>query len=694
MSDLAIDTFPTVWGNIEIFPNEELCFCCNVRKYNNAKIQIVARDVYNLYINGKFICYGPARAAKGYCRIDRIDIDEFLTEDQNCVCVYVVSYHCGTLSFCLEQPLFGAEIRSDGKVIASTYDFECFLMSDRIRKTERMSRQRGFCEIYNDCYSRDRIDFSALKRIETVDVEPPVFIERGVGFSKNTVQQFHKIKSGSVSCQSTAQKEKPLSGFVDFGKKFGGYCADECDVLLSQELASMKYDEEDHAEYGYSVYGVPSTICGIIQIKIQSDENTPLWVIYDDLLIHGTVSFEREKIIHGLKWNLKKGLHTLNSSEVYSGKYIQVICKNPESVQSVSMIMIQNDDPCTVILPEMNADLLSIYNASLNTFRQNSYDIITDCPSRERAGWLCDGYFIGKAEKFFTGCNKVEKNFLENYLLYENEIFEHNGVLPMCYPSHIEDENENIPGWMLWYILELEDFFNRTGDKDFLEKHRARLNLLLDYFSEFENEYGMLENLTGWVLIEWSKASDYSDGVNIPENILYAKALQACGRILNCCDLIEKGNDIIEYIIYHCFNGTVFCDNLVRKNGNLVPTENHSEFCQICAAYFGIIPFGSSFKMNVINQFQNTEYENKLDPTAMFIGKVLRMMMLFRFREYSLMLRECETTFLGMAHKTGTIWESFDENTSCNHGFGAILGMLIVEASIKITEGGSFCEQD
>ena len=57
----------------------------------------------------------------------------------------------------------------------------------------------------------------------------------------------------------------------------------------------------------------------------------------------------------------------------------------------------------------------SIFNAAVETFKQNTLDIYMDCPSRERAGWLCDSFFTARAEHYLTGASTVEKNFLENF---------------------------------------------------------------------------------------------------------------------------------------------------------------------------------------------------------------------------------------------------------------------------------------
>ena len=115
-----------------------------------------------------------------------------------------------------------------------------------------------------------------------------------------------------------------------------------------------------------------------------------------------------------------------------------------------------------------------MFDAARETFLQNSSDLFMDCPTRERAGWLCDSFFTARAEWEFTGDNVIEKNFLENFLLPESFRDVPRGMLPMCYPA---DHNNNnfIPNWAMWFVLELEDrLFNRKGDREFVLSFRRR----------------------------------------------------------------------------------------------------------------------------------------------------------------------------------------------------------------------------
>lgn len=150
----------------------------------------------------------------------------------------------------------------------------------------------------------------------------------------------------------------------------------------------------------------------------------------------------------------------------------------------------------------------------------------TDCPSRERAGWLCDSFFTARAERCLTGRSDVERSFLENYLLSrENGQLPH-GMLRMCYPAS-HPNGVFIPNWAMGRALELEEYAARTEDLDTVRAFRPRLDALISYLDGFCNEDGLLERLPSWVFVEWSRANEWVQDVNYPSNMLYARVLQA-----------------------------------------------------------------------------------------------------------------------------------------------------------------------
>ncbi len=669
-----ISQFDTVWGDLENNKNIELLFECEIKPYKEVNVALVAKDIYNLFVNGVFVSYGPARTAKGYARVEKLDISSFLKEGENTISIYVQSNDTRSEHLAEGEPYMGVCIWGDDKIVKTTADFSCHLVADKLQKVERMSSQRGYVEIYDVK--------GQLPKIETKQVPCPRVLERKAPYGEYKTCRAEYLFTGRVDVDNTKTWENDFTKLLDEGKKLDAYSRKECDSVISKELLSFEYKKESAPKrLGYSVYGFSRVLSGKFMLKVKVLQKTDLWLTFDDLLKDGYVKFNREHIIHGIKWTLPEGEHTLYSQEVYSGKYIQLISDRNVIIEEVSIIMVENPDVMAFEVPPMEEELHTIVAAAQNSLAQNAFDIYTDCPTRERAGWLCDGYFMGRAEQFFTGENKVEKDFLENFLLYDGTSFEHKGIVPMCYPSSAKTKESFMPAWILWYVLELEDYQKRTGDDAFIALHKQRICDILDYFSGFENEYGLLEDLEGWVFVEWSKASDFVDGVNFPINILYAEVCRIAGELLQEEALIKKYEMLRKVIRELAFDGEVYIDQAIRVDGKLQITKNVSELHQIFAMYFKLEE-SEAFVKNFIGRFYNVE--KKVHPAALFVGSVMRIMTLYELGEYELLLQECKEQFLEMAKMTGTIWELFGGNASCNHGFGAVVGSVICETVLQL----------
>ena len=679
------------WAEGKDARNTELCFTCKVGKYDMAELRFIAKDVYNVYVNGQFIQYGPARAAKGYARVERLPLAPYLTEQENVLCVYVQSNYTRTLCFALEKPLFAAEIIVDGKTMLTTDDFRCFEMTDKLQKVEKMSSQRGFVEVYRMKKNREPFDVTAFPECRLASVEMPKLLDRNVSMATHQPVLGVLMDKGGVVVDGTRVWENDFTRQLDTGKNLFSYTRSECDCVCSKEILSFVFDRTRTAdEYRYETYAFGRVYCGKFRLKVRVKAKSSIWLAYDDILMDGYVKFNREQIIHALKWELEAGEYLLYSNEVYTAQYITLMLHGDISVEEVATVRVENPDTENCTFTCEDKGLESIMAAARHSFQHNGYDLLTDCPSRERAGYLCDGFFSARAESFFCGNNPVEKNLLENYLLYKNEHFTHDGILPMCYPSLPTDKDDFIPNWVLWYVLELEDYVARTNDIAFVKQHAERIRLVLDYFQGLENEYGLLEDLEGWVFVEWSKANDFVDGVNFPSNMCYYGALRAAAKLLEDKALAEKAEKLKKTIIEKSYNGTFFVDNALRENGVLKATENISETCQNYAAFFNVFTReeNPAFYQRLLDElgcFHREQFYPDVHASNMFIGYILRLSILLREGARSAVLAECKNRFLGMAEETGTIWELFQTNASCNHGFGSVVGQMIVYAVTGLT---------
>lgn len=441
-------------------------------------------------------------------------------------------------------------------------------------------------------------------------------------------------------------------------------------------------------------FEIRSFLCeksGFINLDVNCNSDGILYILFDEILTDGDVNPFRLSCCNAIKICFKEGKYNFISAEPYGLKYIKLICVDG-SIEINKVSVIETVCPVPIIFDYKSNDeeINKILLAARESFMQNSFDLLTDCPTRERAGWLCDSFFLGRAEKTFTGQNLIEKNFLENYLLPDRFEYVPDGMLPMCYPSDW-DIQKYIPNWAMWFILELDDYIKRSADKMLSDKFKNKVYGIVYWFEKYENSDGLLEKLPAWVFVEWSKANEFVQDVNFPTNMLYSMMLDCVARLYNDKELNKKSVNLRRIIRKRSFNGEFFRDNEVYIDGELVATDNFTETCQYYAFFTGVASPELFPKLWDIlkNSFGPHRIKDGIYPgiytSNAFIGNLLRLELLGQYGEYEQLQDEIKGYYLYMAETTGTLWENADITSgcnSCNHGFASYIATLIEKAKI------------
>ncbi len=682
-----------IWAKNRLERHDELCFVLEAPRLERGKLRIVAKDVFNLRVNGRLVSYGPARAGHGYLRVEEIDLSPYLTEEKNFICVNVLSYYTLTLAFAMEPPCFGAELLDGEAVVKTTADFACYEMIDRIRKVERMSSQRGFVEYYKQSKCRQHFyegDTSLYPRLETEAKACAKLLPARIKSCGYESQTAREIDSFPVAYGVNPPWHCDFVDLLEDAEVINAYPRKDCERVLSKSLNSFVKATGETPAYA-RIYDLGRDYTGLFSFRVHAKGSVKVYLVYDDVLQNGDIRFEREQIIHGLAWELDGGEYALHSAEAYTARYIKVVVEGDAEVEDVRLWEVKHSETGSFSFACEDGDLEKIVLSAKRSFEQNAVDIYTDCPSRERAGWLCDSYFTSKAEWLFTGKNTVQTNHIENYCLFRGMPNLPKYVLPMCYPSESRTGNF-IPNYLAWYILEYIEYEKKTGDTHLRDAAYEKTQGIMKFFADYENEYGFLEDLPAWVFVEWSKSNDFTDGVNFPSNMLYCAALEASGEFFGVPEYTEKGKKLREQIEKWSFNGEFFRDNALRVDGKLKKTENYSETCQYYAMFFG---FTSSEKYAALNErmvrdFGCTRDDERVYPQVyksnMFIGNYLRLAILCRMGRYEEIVKECKPLFLGMANLTETLWENVAPKEgkpiggSCCHGFTSAVAAYLVQA--------------
>lgn len=670
--------------------NYELYFRCQILKQTDMRLVIATSCEYQVWVNGEFAAFGPAKAAHGFFKVDTISLDNYLIRPNNTVVLKTVSANINSFAVLDQTPFVTAEIVCGDMCVAWTGDTGNFLpyyLGTRIQKVQRYSYQRTFSEVYH--LNNDEKDFFngeiRWEPVAVVVTENKKYIPRDVRYSQyKDTPAIRMVAQGNVNFQQGCKNPIRDRALLNISPLLKGFSVNELDEPLSDEIQEFGYtampvmelkQTEHNLNDSYVVMEYPFNMTGFVKFSISCEKSSTVYVLFDEILTNNDVDFLRLTNCNVLKYYVESGVHNVISFEPYTMKYIKFVVKGKARISNVSMIEFKHPDPqYTVALPD-DEDLKLIYQAALETYQSNAIDMFYDCPSRERAGWLCDSFFTARVEHVLTGESVLEKAFLKNFLMLKKFPCLPEGTLPMCYPAD-HYNGEHIPNWSMWYILELEEYYQRTQDKELLGRAKDRVDGILKYFKRYENADGLLEKLDSWVFVEWSTANDWVQDINFPSNMLYARMLQAVANLYADQELAAQSRKLIEIVRKRSFNGQFFTDHEIYLGDSLDNPGDISEVCQYFAFFTGVAtketyPDLWNTLVKDFGPHRPADVYPNVAPANAFVGDYLRLELLYLDKQYEQLLTDMKGYFTPMAKQTGTLWEHNLSTASCCHGFAS-----------------------
>lgn len=689
MKEIYFDRAKPVWGcGLDGKWNIHIKLTASIEKHGADILKIATSEFYQLFINGKFVCCGPARAGRGYFRVDEIKLVGLPEKQQNTVEVIIFSYGVENFSNIKQPPFVICEMYKNGKSVTATGgdDFEMYLLTDYERSISRYTFQRGFCEAYicDGAHLPEKIDFRLCEEKRYIKRYAPYpryerFLPDGFLFRGNVHaekrQSYIKLQAERVGPELCRQFTPPAVNITN-----------ELQELEYTDVSGADGDAVSLSDGEFALCGFSREATGMICFDCVAEADAVLYVTYDEELSgQNTVKPQRLGCNACVKYKLACGEHRLMSFEPASMKYICFsLLSGKVGIENVYITECKH--PPVARKTEIEDEEIGlIYTAAEETFRQNAVDIFMDCPSRERAGWLCDSFFHGRGESFFCGENPVEKSFLENFLMEDKFKYLPAGMFPMCYPSE-QLNGEYIPNWAMWLMIELADYEKRTGDTDMVRRYEYKALGLVRYFEEYKNADGLLEGLDSWVFVDWSESNNNVRDVSFPSNMMYAYMLDALSGLYHREDWHVKAGKIREKIRELSYDGEFFCDNLLKTDNGYKKSGVCTESCQYYAfftetATAELYPeLWRVLSENFGFHRKNAEKYTHIPPSNAFIGNYIRLELLSRAGLYDRLLQNVREYFGYMAQRTGTLWEQVDDHASMNHGFAAYAAVWIYEA--------------
>jgi len=655
----------------------------------NVSVNITSKDFYRLYINGKFVYHGPARAAHGYARIDRININGYVQKGDNTIAIEVAVYNLKVFYITDEPGFVAAEVMADGNILTATgiaSGWCGLLLSQRRQISEVFSHTRGHNEVYDldEAYYGWRIgNFGNMVSQPLEEVYSRKYLERGVLDPSFAIDDKARLlMAGDVVI--IPDKQAPLwfeaSAYKNFVRIDGAEapareCASE-KLGVTGDITTFDYDFGSLAS-AFPCIHFTAMEAGSIDI-IHTDRLTEDGDIYS--LSGGTNN--------AIRIYFTPGEYSFEGFEPHSFRYVRIVIRS-DGISNAKPYrreyQYQDNLQCSFL--SSDSDFNRIFDAARNTLIANTLDVFMDCPGRERAGWLCDSYFTAKSERMMLGDSHVNRAMLEDQLLAPELPGASKGFFNQAYPS--KNDGNTIPNWGMFLVPQLYDYYKATNDRAFIDSYKDRIIELMDTLLAHENKFELLENLPGYVFMDWSLANDdlYKKPISVSTNALYGRILDLAADLYSRCEWSDKASRIRNVLKKHAFVSNSFADSLeINKDGNLVATPFTSEANQYYCYWFDVgTKEEHSEALKILLEEHGPKPERypsnlRLGMSNVFIGLYIRLELLSILGEHVKLKEEMKKLFLYMIENgPGTLWENLSNGASVCHGFASYAGVIILK---------------
>lgn len=482
-----------------------------VENFSNAKVFITADDCYKLYVNGSFVCMGPAPAYHLNYNYNTVDITSYLHEGENTVAIH--TYYQGLINRVWQSGDYRQgllmDIEIDGEIAVKSD--ESFLVHRHTAYSEcgRSGYDTQFMERYD---SRAAETNFYLPEFDDSAWES-AFLRTCVDYTlvpqRTKMLEFERIEPVNIE-----KNEKII--FVDFGKMYvGTLCA----------KARGKAD-------------------GKIMLKLGQE-------LEESGRVRSTL---RCNCNYSEEWILSGGEDTLNQFDYKAFRYAEIICEDDAEIYDVSLLARHYPFELKAALKEKYAsdeDVMAIWELCVHSLKYGVQETIQDCPDREKGFYLGDGCYDAFTHYILTKDDSMIRKLIDDAFASS---FICRGLMTCMSCSFMQEIAEYpliMPDLLLWH-------YKAEGDIDYLIGNIEKMKDVLDFYREnYEKNY-ILNDLDRWCVVEWPKnyqdgyAADVAEGrvsreAHIAINAYYYRAISVLNKL---CDIAGRPQYRSEKEIY------------------------------------------------------------------------------------------------------------------------------------------------
>ncbi|WP_309380234.1 alpha-L-rhamnosidase N-terminal domain-containing protein [Cerasicoccus frondis] len=514
---------------------------------SKADIHITADQSYQLHVNGRYVCRGPARGFQQNWPIDAVNIAQYLKTGENLIAIR--AYNPGYSNF--QYVCHGyAGLLFFGKIGNET------IISDETWKCRRQSGiQRSSAPVSMQLFSQEIIDLNE---------EDPNWMQLGYddSFWSNGLQScewnampWHSLSSRDIPLLH----ENEISPFKQIGEQSG---ISHKSYTRAYNLSTLRHDEglqHTKSVYAHGNTEVAATKKGhwrSILFDLEKVHVGSLMLQVDNAIggeiidAHFFETIDEEsltpdyapdahcRMAFANRLTARPGSFKYSFYHAYGFRYLILTIRDnlEQLIIKPTLRTAVYPHKLTGKFHSSETELNRIWETCAWTQEVCCLDAYVDTPWREQAQWWGDArvqawntfHMSGDARLFNRGIRQIAAQTTPDGLTYGHApTIAHNCILP---------------DFTLIWIITLWDYYWQTGSLAPFMEHIPQILNALDYFEKWTDpDLGLLKHDNRfWLFLDWTELR--KDGYSSVYNLWYLYALNKLVKLSNLAGLTDMAN--------------------------------------------------------------------------------------------------------------------------------------------------------
>jgi hypothetical protein len=430
---------------------------------------------------------------------------------------------------------------------------------------------------------------------------------------------FSSIYGGEDYDATLEQENWNKPGFNDSGWKSPVIISDSEAILEIEKDYPLKVMQEfkvqkiTKSKTGKVIYDFGQNASGIILLKVKGNKGASIKIIPDELInsdgdvtqVSGGKPFEFNYILNG------NGVEEWLPRFTYYGfRYADVEIIEPKEADNkteileIKMLHTRNSSPVVGSFSCSDSLFNRIFDLINWGIKSNMASVATDCPHREKLGWLEQTYLIGPSMHYnfdiHTLYCKIVSDMIDSQL--------DNGLVPDIAPEYVPFTNgfRDSPEWGSASVIIPWQLYKWYGDKEVLKKAYPMMKSYVGYLQGKAQN-----NILDYGLGDWYDLGPKHPGVaqltpkGVTATSIYyydLKIVSKAAELLGYNDDNKKYSDLSETV------RIAFLDKYYSAETGVCSTGSQTSYAM--PLYTGIIPGEDKEKVfsNLIDSISENNY--------------------------------------------------------------------------------------